>query len=116
MHLHSRLDNDRSPEAEHACAATGLRPNDVNQALISGGGVYRCGWAAKPGHERGLSVAITRKSRVDDIAAALNEAEPAQKLALYRLLRPELTCNDTTHTVHAEVDLGTRRWVVRVRG
>ncbi|WP_091237223.1 recombinase family protein [Micromonospora matsumotoense] len=56
-------------------------------------------------------------AELGDIAGALAEAEPEQKLALYRALQLRLTYNDETQTVHAIVDLGAHRWdLVRVRG
>jgi site-specific DNA recombinase len=52
-----------------------------------------------------------------DIAAALEEAEPENKLDLYRSLRLKLTYSAETQTVRATIDLGEHRWdLVRVRG
>uniref|UniRef100_UPI000E3D9417 recombinase family protein n=1 Tax=Allorhizocola rhizosphaerae TaxID=1872709 RepID=UPI000E3D9417 len=56
-------------------------------------------------------------AELGDIAAALNEAQPEQKLDLYRSLRLKLTYAAETQTVHAAIDLGEHRWdLVRVRG
>ncbi|MCP2323321.1 hypothetical protein HDA40_001828 [Hamadaea flava] len=52
-----------------------------------------------------------------NIAAALEEAEPEDKLDLYRSMRLKLTYVAETQTVHAEIDLGEHRWdLVGVRG
>ena len=56
-------------------------------------------------------------AELGNIAAALEEAEPEDKLDLYRSLRLRLTYSAETQTVHAEIDLGEHRWdLVRVRG
>ncbi|MCP2323336.1 hypothetical protein HDA40_001843 [Hamadaea flava] len=52
-----------------------------------------------------------------NIAAALEEAEPEDKLDLYRSMRLKLTYVAETQTVHAGIDLGKHRWdLVGVRG
>ncbi|WP_204029776.1 hypothetical protein, partial [Micromonospora andamanensis] len=56
-------------------------------------------------------------AKLGNIAAALKEADPEDKLDLYRSLRLKLTYSAETQTVHAEIDLGEHRWDLdRVRG
>jgi DNA invertase Pin-like site-specific DNA recombinase len=56
-------------------------------------------------------------TELGDIADALQEANPEQKLDLYRSLRLKLIYSAETQTVHASIDLGEHRWdLVRVRG
>lgn len=56
-------------------------------------------------------------AKLGNIAAALKEADPEDKLDLYRSLRLRLTYSAETQTVHAEIDLGVHRWDLdRVRG
>ncbi|HZM77263.1 MAG TPA: recombinase family protein [Candidatus Limnocylindrales bacterium] len=56
-------------------------------------------------------------AELGDVAAALEEATPDQKLDLYRSLRLKLTYTAETQTVYAIIDLGEHRWdLVRVRG
>jgi hypothetical protein len=52
-----------------------------------------------------------------DLVAALREAEPEDKLEVYRELGLQLIYDPHTHTVHAKINLGAHRWdLVRVRG
>ena len=60
---------------------------------------------------RGLVTAL------GDIAAALRDADPADKAEVYRQLGLRLTYRPETQTVRASVDLSAHRGVmVRVRG
>jgi site-specific DNA recombinase len=70
-----------------------------------------------PVHRLSTEEIVAIVEELGDIVTALRDAEPEQKLEVYRNLGLRLTYDPETRTVLADIDLATHRWAsVRVRG
>ncbi|MCZ7423790.1 recombinase family protein [Verrucosispora sp. WMMA2121] len=127
----------RQPAAGDITAEFDKKIARYRQALDEGASpAVVAGWIAEAEQQRDKALASRPAARESDaidsmtaediaslianlgnIAATLKEADPEDKLDLYRSLRLRLTYSAETQTVHTEIDLGEHRWDLdRVRG
>ncbi|GIJ23883.1 hypothetical protein [Micromonospora lutea] len=118
----------RQPAAADITAEFDKKIARYRQALDEGASPAVVGWIAEAEHQRDKALASRPAARESDaidpmtaediasliaelgnIAAALEEADPEDKLDLYRSLRLRLTYSAETQTAHADIDLGAHR-------